>query len=522
MNDSEKRQVVRATGIVGGATFLSRILGFVRDMVIAAIFGAGLSSDAFFVAFRLPNLMRRLFAEGSLSIAFVPVFTEVLEADGREEAFRFGRASFRMLALILLAVAAAGVLLAPWIVRGIAPGFASSPEKLALTISLTRFMFPYVFFICLVALSMGMLNSLGHFAAPALAPVMLNVCMIGAVLVVGGRLGAAVYALALGVMLGGVCQLGMQIPALWKQGFRFRGHGPLGHPGVKRVGALMGPAVFGAAVYQISQLIGTLLASLLEEGSVSYLYYADRLVQFPLAIFGISAATAVLPTLSRQAASGDTVAIRETFSRALRWILFINLPAMVGLMVLSSPIVGLLFQRGAFEASMTTGTARALCFYASGLWAFASVRIAVSVFYAMQDTRTPVRIATISLLSTVVLSAVLMWPLSYGGLALATALGSVLNFGLLCTRLGKLVPDLFAGSLLRWAVTYLAMALVMGGLVAGWDHWLAGRLQDGGGGLFLRTGSGMVLGAVAYAGMGRLLNAPEMQFAVSFLKRRFA
>jgi len=285
---SEKKKLTKAAGVIGIATLLSRIMGFIRDMVIAWFFGAGLLSDAFFVAFRIPNLLRRLFAEGSLSIAFVPVFTEYLNRDGRTEAFKMARSTLRVLSILLVLLTIAGILAAPWIIRGVAPGF--SGDKFSLTVTLTRIMFPYIFFICLVALSMGILNALGHFAAPALAPVFLNVAVIGSVLFIAPHMETPVAGLAIGVLIGGFLQILLQVPFLIKKGFRFWQKAPIYHPGVKRIGRLMGPAIFGAAVYQINILIGTLLASLLPEGSVSYLYYADRLVQFPLGIFAISGA----------------------------------------------------------------------------------------------------------------------------------------------------------------------------------------------------------------------------------------
>ncbi len=462
---SENDRVAKAAGIVGAATLLSRIFGFIRDVVIAWYFGAGLASDAFFVAFRIPNLLRRLFAEGSLSISFVPVYTEYLATRSREDADHLARSAFKMLALILLLVAAAGMVLSPLIVRVIAPGFADTPEKLDLTISLTRMMFPYIFFIGLVALSMGVLNSLGHFAAPALAPLMLNIAIIGAVYVIAPRSANPVTGLAIGVIIGGFLQLALQLPFLVKYGVRFWQKAPLFHHGLKRIGKLMLPAVFGAAVYQVNILVGTLLASLLPEGSVSYLYYADRLVQFPLGIFAIAIATAVLPSLSRQVAGREIDAARATFAYALKLVFFITIPAMIGLIVLRAPIVGLLFKRGAFDAETTRLTAYALLFYAFGLWAFSAVRIVVAVFYALQDTRTPVKIATVSILVNILLGVLLMQWLSHGGLALATSLSSMLNFGLLMRALRKRIGHLNWSSIFTSLIKTVVCSLLMGVMI---------------------------------------------------------
>ncbi len=460
---SEKKKLTRAAGVIGIATLASRILGFVRDMVIAWFFGAGLISDAFFVAFRIPNLLRRLFAEGSLSIAFVPVFTEYLNRRGRSEAFRMARSTVRITGILLVILTLAGILAAPVLVKVIAPGFTG--EKFALTVTLTRIMFPYIFFICLVALSMGILNSLGHFAAPALAPVFLNVAIIGSALWLAPYLEEPVAGLAVGVLIGGGLQLLLQIPFLLKKGFYLWQKAPLYHPGVSRIGKLMGPAVFGAAVYQINMLVGTLLASLLPEGSVSYLYYADRLVQFPLGIFAISMSVAVLPSLSRQAAANKLRELSDTFVYAIQLIFFITLPAMTGLIVLREPIVALLFQRGEFGPESTRLTAYALIFYSLGLWAFSAVRILVSTFYSLQDTVTPVKIASISIFANILLSILLMGPLSHGGLALATSLASMLNFALLAGRLHKRLGDLNGKKILESIAKSVICAGIMGGLL---------------------------------------------------------
>jgi putative peptidoglycan lipid II flippase len=448
---SENSRVVKAAGVVGAATLASRILGFIRDAVIAWFLGAGFSSDAFIAAFRIPNLLRRLFAEGSLSSAFIPVFTEYIVKQGQAEAFHLARSAFRLLGVVLIVAAVCGVMLSPWIVRLIAPGF--SADKLALTIALTRLMFPYIFFIGLVALCMGILNVLGHFAAPAFAPVLLNLAIIGSVLFISPSLSQPVMGLAVGVLIGGFLQLALQLPVLIKKRFYFWQASRWIHPGLKRVGSLIPPVIIGGAVYQINILVGTLLASLLEQGSVTYLYFADRLVQFPLGIFAIATATAVLPSLSRQAATGDLDKLKDTFDQTLKLVFFIMIPASVGLIVLREPIVALLFKRGEFDVRATLLTAQALLYYSMGLWAFSAVRIVAAVFFALQDTRTPAIMAGISIVANIILGVVLMKPLSHGGLALATSLASMLNLGLLLgvlkTRLGPLGWKSIAWSVCR-------------------------------------------------------------------------
>ncbi len=460
---SENSRVVKAAGVVGTATLLSRILGFIRDAVIAWYFGAGFSSDAFIAAFRIPNLLRRLVAEGSLSSAFIPVFTDLMVNKGRGEAFDMARSAFRLLCLIVIFIAGSGILLAPLIVRGVAPGFGA--EKISLTVGLTRLMFPYIIFIGMAALCMGILNVLGNFAIPALAPALLNIAMIGSVLFISPSLSQPVTGLALGVLIGGALQLTLQLPALIRKGFRFWEKARWFHPGLKRVGTLIPPVLLGGAVYQLNIVVGTLLGSLLSEGSVTYLYFADRLVQFPLGIFAIATATAVMPSLSRQAAARQIKELRNTFAFALRLVFFISIPAMVGLIVLREPIVAILFQRGEFNAAATQLTAQALLYYSLGLWAFSAVKIVTATFFALQDTRTPVRMAIISISANIILGVVLMKPLAHGGLALATSLASILNlvllFRALRIKLGSLGWRNIARSAGRTLLNSVAMGLAV-------------------------------------------------------------
>ena len=507
---SETARMTKAAGVVGAATLLSRILGFVRDMVVARFFGATLAADAFFVAFRIPNLLRRLFAEGSLTISFVPVFTEYLMKQGRQEAFILARAAWWLLSVILVGVVALGILFSPLIVKVIGYGFASSPEKFELTVLLTRIMFPYIFFISLVALAMGILNALGHFAAPALAPVFLNLAMIGSLFLISPHMDQPVVGLAIGVIIGGVLQLALQIPVMAQKGFHLLIRSSLYHVALKRIALLMGPAVFGAAVYQINILVGTLLATLLPEGSVSYLYYADRLVQFPLGVFAIALATAVLPTLSKQAALQDMDGLRASFSYALKLVFFITIPAMTGLIVLKEPVVGLLFQRGAFDVMTTVLTAEALFYYAVGLWAFSGVRIVVSTFYALQDTKTPVKIAVVSLLVNIGLGILLMGPMRHGGLALATSLSSAVNLTLLIwilrRRIGRLGFSGILGAFCRSAVS----AVVMGVVVALVAQWAVPKCVGSTWHLMVCVLGSIALGVLVYGACAVLLKSQEL------------
>ncbi len=523
-SDAERRQVTRAAGVVGFMTLASRILGYVRDMVFAYLFGTTMAADAFIAAFRIPNLLRRLFGEGSLSIAFVPVFTGYLAGGDREEAMRFARSTFHLLALVLLVVACLGIAASPWIVRFMAYGFTSDPVKFALAVKLTRIMLPYICFIGLVALSMGILNALGHFAAPAAAPVMLNLAMIASAVVfawASDSVQVRITGLAIGVLAGGVAQLGLQLPFLIKHRVGLGRPAPLFHPGLRKIAVLMGPAVFGAAVYQINIVVNTQLASLLAEGSVAYLYYADRIVQFPLGIFAIATATAVLPSLSQQASRNDMEAMKDTFGHGLRLVFFAILPSLVGLLILREAIVAVLFRHGVFDLESTRKTAEALFYYAIGLWAFSAVRILLNFFYALQDTRTPVKAASISIVANIVLGLTLMGPMGHGGLALATSLASMVNLALLVIWLRRKLGPLGGSGLVRDVSKSAACAVVMGAVVmalaAAWPP-LEG---DGRTGLALRLMGCIMAGVGVYCGLAYLLKVEELrEMAKTFMRRK--
>ncbi|MCX7634626.1 MAG: murein biosynthesis integral membrane protein MurJ [Syntrophales bacterium] len=516
----ENVRVVKAAGIVGMATMLSRIFGFIRDMVVAWFFGAGLATDAFFVAFRIPNLLRRLLAEGSLTVSFVPVFTEYLQQKGRREALELADVAFTALSVILVIISIAGVLLSPLIVAFMAPGFLKVPSQYDLAVLLTRFMFPYIFFISLVALCMGILNSLRHFAAPALSPVVLNISMIVCALALKDLFAEPIFALAVGVMIGGVLQLVMQWPFLIRLGVRLRPNFSFRHPGVRRIGALMLPAAFGAAIYQINIFIATILASLLPEGSVSYLYYADRIVELPLGVFAIAVGTAALPSLSTQAAKGDIEDFKRTVSFSLRLILFITLPATAALIVLRQPIISVLFQRGAFDAAATVKTADALLYYTLGLWAFSTIRVVVSAFYSLQDTRMPMKAAVVALVINAVSSVVLMFPLQHGGLALATSLASAVNvtmlFLVLRRRIGPFLEGEFWTSVAKMAFSaaFMVVTLLLFDVLLPWQQ--NGPFVER---VSYLTGS-IAVGMTVFFLSSWLLRSPELVQLVHVLRRK--
>jgi len=517
---SGEDQVTRAAGVVGGATFLSRLLGYVRDAVVAGLFGATASAGTFFVAFRIPNLLRRMFAEGSLSVAFIPVFTETLHAKGRTEALRLAQATLLLLMILLTGLVLLGIFLAPSIVTLVGPGFKDNPALYTLTVELTRIMFPYIFFIGLVALSMGILNVFGHFAAPALAPVVLNLAIIGAALVVSPHLAQPVKGLALGVLVGGAGQLALQAPFLYRYGIRLGRPLAFYHAGLQKIGRLMLPAAFGAAVYQINLLINTQLATLLPQGSVSYLYYADRLVQFPLGIVGIAAATALLPSLSRQALTGDQGAVARTFGHAVNIVLFITIPAMCGLMLLREPIIWLLFKRGAFDLEAVHLTAAALLYYAAGLWAFTLARLATQTFYALQDTRTPVWTAAVSIGVNIACGLTLMRFMGHAGLALATTIASGVNVILLFGSLRYRLGGLGMATILRSAGKALGCTLIM---CAGLLYLRPGITGDGSP-TTLAVGAGLGLSILAgislYLSAARLARSAELTALINGLRPR--
>lgn len=469
---AQGKTIARNAAVVGGATLVSRILGFVRDIIVAFALGTGLFADAFFVAFRIPNLLRRLFGEGSLTMAFIPVYSRILEEEGEEAAQAMARSAMIWLVAVLAGITILVEILARPLTMAIAPGFMDNAPQFAATVDLIRICFPYVIFICSVALCMGILNARNHFLAPALAPVALNVALIGSALF-GYFLGFNVaYCMAYGVLIGGLAQWLLQQPFLTRAGFTWRGPWSWRNKGVARMGLLMLPTVFGAAVYQINILLGTLLASFLPVGSVSYLYYADRLVQFPLGVFGIAVSTAALPSLSRLAAKREMDEFDKALSASLGLTLFIALPAAAGLIGLAQPVIALLFERGAFSAQAVTATAQALVAYSIGLPFIALARPLVAAFYALEDTKTPVRVAVICLVANVGLGIWLMHPLAHVGLAVAVSASSLLNFAFLHVLLtrkreARLLPS---GTVLKTCI--LSILIGWGAFVtASWHPW---------------------------------------------------
>ncbi len=511
--------VLQAAGIVGVATFSSRILGFIRDMVLARLFGATPAADAFFVAFRIPSLLRELFAEGSMSSAFIPVFTEYRTLRSKQAAWELASAAFTTLLTIVTFVTLLGIVAAPWLVSMLAPGFQADPDKLKLTTLLTRVMFPYLLFISLAALAMGILNSVRAFAAPAFSPLFLNIFIIGCALYLSPQLPEPIIGVAIGVVAGGAAQFAMQLPSLRLRGLLFGFRFEPGHPGLRRIGLLMVPSLLGLSVTQINITVSTILGSFFS-GGPTYLFYGMRLIQFPLGIFGVALATAILPTLSAQAARGALEELRTTLGFGLRMILFIILPAMVGLILLRRPIVHLFFEHGTFTAHDTAETALAVLCYSVGLWAFGGVRIIVAAFYSLQDTKTPAISAAIAVAANIVFSFALMSPLGAAGLALATALAAMVNGGILIAvlnrRLGGVEWASLGRSSMRVLVACLPMAIACWWVAEAqvWSHpsdWIAKSVM-----LFVAIG----LSVTGYLGVHALLRSEELDVVWGMVKRK--
>jgi putative peptidoglycan lipid II flippase len=455
-------RIARNAAVVASATMLSRVLGLVRDLVTAFALGAGPMADAFFVAFRIPNLLRSLFAEGSLAMAFIPVFTRTEQEHGKERAFRVARA-VQFWIVAVLGVIVALVLLFPGpVTMAMAFGFkAKDPGILDFTATLLRLCFPYILFISSVALCMGVLNSRGRFLAPAMAPCVLNVVLITAALTAYLSGWNVAVALAVGVPIAGLGQLLLQQPFLRREGFRWSGPWSPRDPEVVRIGRLMLPTVVGSAVYQLNIVAGTLLASFLPFGSITYLYYADRLVQLPLGVFGVAVSTAALPSLAALASSGRLDEYRSALNTSIGLTLFVSIPSAAGLIGLAVPLIDLLFGRGAFTSSDVYATALALTGYAVGLPAFSCARSLVAAFYAREDTRTPVKVACLCLTMNIALGAVLMQFMGHAGLALATSLSSWTNVLLLGHILSRKIGSWFSFGRRIPSVLALSMALLV-------------------------------------------------------------
>lgn len=431
------KSLFKSTSVVASMTMVSRIFGFLRDMVTAQLFGASAAFDAFSVAFRIPNLMRRLFAEGSFSQAFVPVLSEYQKKQSKENINQFINAVAGTLGIVLLCVTILGILFAPWIIHLFAPGFESQSARFDMAVTMLRITFPYLFLISLTAFAGAILNTYSRFWVAAFTPILLNICMIIAAFWLSPRLHIPIIALAWGVLIAGVVQLFFQFPFLRRLHLLPRPKIRFHDPGVRRVLKLMVPALFGVSVSQINLLLDTLFASLLVIGSVSWLYFSDRLMEFPLGVIGVAISTVILPHLSRHHASDSHEDFSHTIDWALRLVLLVGLPAGVVFAIISGPLLSTLLQHGRFDAHAVMMTRKSLSMFALGIAPFMLIKILAAGFYAKQDIRTPVRIGIIAMIANMIFNVILIWPLKHAGIALATSMSAMLNGGLLFYYLRK-------------------------------------------------------------------------------------
>lgn len=473
-------RLARSAGVFGLATITSRILGLVRDQVLAYYFGAGNAQDAFRVAFRVPNLVRDLFAEGAMSAAFVPTFTRQLTLHGRDRAWHLASSVLNAILIVTAVIVIAGMVFAEPLVRLFASQFASVPGKFELTVRLTRILFPFLTLVAVAAALMGMLNSLGHFFVPALAPAMFNVASIViavAFIPLAPSLGVEpITVVAIGALVGGVAQLAVQWPPLRREGFRYQPVLDFRDEGLRHVLLLMGPGTIGMAATQINVFVNTVLATGEGTGAVSWLDFAFRLMYLPIGLFGVSIAAAATPAVSRMVAEGDLGRIRSTMASAIGLMMLLNIPAALGLIVLARPIVAVIFERGSFTAADTAATAAALQFYAIGLVGYSIVRIVSPTFYALRRSRIPVIASAVSVVINVALNLALVRVLGYRGLALGTSITALVNASLQLWLLRREIHGIEGGRIAATAVRVGIAALLMAAAAWGADALMADLL----------------------------------------------
>ena len=531
----ERSNVARHAGIISLAVMASRVLGLVRDQVFAIFFGAGFHFDAFLTAFRIPNLLRDLFAEGALSAAFVTTFSQVLATKGEKEAIELSNRVATLMILVITAISILGWWQAPAIVHMLAPGFYDVPGKAELTITLTRIMIPFLLLIALAAQSMGILNARGRFGIPALASAFFNVgSIVGGLLlgfVVGPAVGlSAIEGMAYGTLIGGFLQFAVQWPSLIRTGFSYRPMISIRDPGVRQIFSLMGPAIIGTAAVQVNVFVNTNFASSIIDpatgavanGPVSWLSYAFRFMQFPIGVFGVAIATAALPSLSRSSAQTDYNEFRQTLAHSLALVFLLCVPSAVGLAVLSRPIIALIFEHGRFTAFDTIQTGDALAAYAVGLAGYAAVKVLSPAFYALGDARTPMFISLGSIAVNYAMNSLLVKSFGHVGLAFSTSAVALVNFLLLAAlirrRLGR-----FEGSRLGATVARICLASIPMAAVAWWVSELCGSLPLAGIALKLvRVSAAITLAAIVFYAACRLLRVEELDEAIAAIAGRFS
>lgn len=505
----------------------SRILGVVREQVLAALFGAGNAMDAFNVAFRIPNLVRDLFAEGAMSAAFVPTFTKKLATDGKESAWRLGNHVINALLLITAVLVALGVVFAEPLVTAFAGEYRAVPGKLELTVLLTRIMLPFLTFVALAAAAMGMLNSLHKFFIPALSPAMFNVATIISAFALVPLMPAfglpAITAIAIGTLIGGVAQFAIQWPLLRREGFAYRPLLTWNDEGLRRVLVLMGPGTIGVAATQVNVFVNTVLATSEGTGAVSWLNFAFRVMYLPIGLFGVSIATATLPAVSRHAAQQDRAAVRNTIADGISLMLMLNVPATLGLIVLATPIVRLIFERGAFTAADTAATAAALQLYGVGLLGYSVVRIVSPAFYALGHARTPVKVSVATVLFNAALNVMLVQVLGYRGLALGTSIAALFNATLLLALLRRHLAGLHGRRVAASMLRIIVASALMAGTAFAVDAWMPPLVA--GSGLFpqiIRLGASIGAAVAVLAISAHALHISEFRRGMALVTRRLS
>jgi putative peptidoglycan lipid II flippase len=517
---TEKTSFLRRTGRFSIATIISRITGLLRETTLAALFGAGSGMDAFVAAFRIPNLLRDLFAEGALSAAYVPTFTEKLKKEGKESAFEVTSAIFSILLVVLGIIVILGIILAPYYVKYYVSGFADDPAKMRLTVIMTQIMFPFLLLVAVAAAAMGTLNSLGRFGVPAVAPAAFNIITIIMALFFSRYFDPPILVLGVGVVVGGIGQFGIQIPQLVRAGYRFRFRLAFRDEAVRRILKLLLPAALGVAAWQVNVVVGTIIASYLEPGSIASLYYALRLMHFPLGVFGVALAAVSLPHLSSLVSGGDLKGASEAQRYSSRMVIFLLLPSAAYLIGAAEAIVALAYQRGQFAWADTLGVALALRAYAVGLVFFGLVRVTAQVFYAFKDTATPVKISLAAVATNIALSLLLMGPLSIAGLALATSAAAIVNFSLLnyYSRKKAPAPD-------RHGLSSYSIKIALAASLAGFGAYGVMRIFLGPGGFGGFSGSlaavmvSFVVSALIYFIVCRIWGIDELRQVLGLFSR---
>jgi putative peptidoglycan lipid II flippase len=522
--ESGRGRFFRAAGVIGIATVASRILGLAREIAFAGIFGANWVTDAFRIAYVIPYLLRRLLGEGAMSAFFVPVFTEQLEQEGRDGAFRFTQSLYTLFLTCVLIVVTLVILAMPAVVAVIAPGFVRQPATFDLTVNLARIMLPYMLFMMTSALAMGVLNSFYRFAVPASAPIVMNVFALASLFILVPLFGKTpqeqIYALTVGVLAGGVAQVLIQVPSLRKVGFRFRPRFNFRHPAIKKVGILVVPALFSIGVVRINLLISTATASFVGVGVVSFIMYAERLLQFPMGVFGFSLANALLPRISRHAARGEIDTFKDLVSFALRASLFISLPATAGLIVLGKPMVRVIYERGAFTAADAAATSVILGAFAVGLFAFVGMQIVMPAFYALKLPKEPIRGGVVALVSNLVLTVILALLLKGPGIALAISISTTCTLGYLLHRLRRAVGPIgfrrIAVAGLRFGGASVLLAALLVAARVALERFVPAATLPRAGALLLVVGASLP----TYVLFARLLGAPEVGEVINIVLRR--